>query len=144
MNLYKDCILITLEICIAIFIAIFGYSVWDNYNINNYYLAKENDNIKEVQIDIKDNTLYTHNMSKNNNKISLILKIEKSEFDKNKDIELIVDDYNINLHNKIKKSDNKYYYFNIKDINYNSFETKKNKFEIRNADLLNYEFLTEL
>ena len=32
MEFYKEFFLITLEMCFAIFIAIFGYTLWDNFD----------------------------------------------------------------------------------------------------------------
>ena len=63
MNFYKELTYLLLEIIFCIFIIIFGYIIWNNYDISNYYIAKSYANTKKVIIDIDD----TENIVLSNN-----------------------------------------------------------------------------
>jgi len=44
----KDLFYIILEMSLAIFLIIFGYAIWDNFDLQQYKTAKYNDAINQV------------------------------------------------------------------------------------------------
>ena len=40
MNFYRELIFLVLEICFSIFVIIFGYNLWNNFDNSNYEIAK--------------------------------------------------------------------------------------------------------
>ena len=70
MNFYKELIIILCEMMLSIFIAIFGYVLWDNFDSKKYMETINYDNIYEVEVAYEDNCLMVHNISrKDNNEI---------------------------------------------------------------------------
>lgn len=166
MNFYKEFILLTAEISLAIFVAIFGYSVWDNFDQTNYNIAKHYDETRDFEIYIEDtkehitlldreneinySNLYLHNISNEDNKTLLTIKIDKKNklFKDNILIKINETYYDVN---KLDYKENGcYYYYIIDNIKFKGYETKKYnvklllKTDINNNinEYLNYEFVT--
>lgn len=167
MNLKKEIAYLIFEIIICTFIIIFGYYLWNNYDLSSLEIAKSYSDYQKVIVDIDDannivlsnneddietNTLYLHNISNTNNSANLILKIDKdNELFKNNTI-LKIDNnyYNLtNLHSIIKDN---YMFIIIEDYTFDSYETKKLEVKIITkekpnqniAEYLNYEFITQI
>lgn len=166
MNFYKEFFLITLEICFAIFIIIFGYAIWDNFDQSEYNTAKYYDNINEFELYIEDNDsyitlideekqseptkLYLHNISDKNNNTKLSFKINKdNKYLKNNAI-INIDNNYYELNNLEFIEDDCSYYFIIDDIDFEGYETKEYSIKIllknnySNNESINYEFVTTL
>ena len=159
MYFYKEFFILTLEICVSIFVIIFGHAIWDNFDNSKHLFAKQYDNIKEVEVlledndkivlsnneqDIKPSILYLHNINKNTNIVNLIIKIDKNyNLFKNNTI-LKIDNNYYDLNNSTIKEDNSFYYIYIDKIKFNGYETKKLNIKILNIkNYLNYEFITQ-
>lgn len=142
MGFYKEFLLIVFEMCISIFVVVFGYAIWDNFDLNNYNVANTNDKIKFVEQLEENNVLYLHNVSKNENRIDLTFKVDKNQFNKKDNIILNFNNKEYNLESLSYVEDNDYYYFDIDSINFTSYETKEYNFNVINDDLLDYEFIT--
>lgn len=166
MNFYKEFFLVTLEIAFAIFIIIFGYAIWDNFDQTDYNIAKYYDDIEYYEIyleDSEDNVsllaeennreytkLYLHNINDKNNNTLLTFKIYKENITliNNAIIKIENEYYDINKLNY--KEDENYYYFIIKDIDFSGYETKeynvkillKEQLENNTINYLDYEFVT--
>ena len=155
MNMFKEvCYLIT-EIVFAIFIIIFGYFIWDNFDQTDYNTAKYYDNTKEVDlvyesnIDngiINNNTVVSiHNISNKLNNKDVILKINK---DNNLDnLKIDVNKEEKSLNDLYISNDDVYNYYLIENTNLKGYETKVYfiDFKLSNNNLLNdYEFITEI
>ena len=153
MNLTKEIVYTVLEILLCFIIIVFGYYIWNNFDLSSLEIAKSYSNYKEVLVDIDDidniavlgnenfansNTIYLHNTSSINNNVKLILKI-------NKDNVLFKE-------NTILKIDNNYIYIIIDNYDFNSYETKELKLKIllkeevsqNLGEYLNYEFITQV
>lgn len=146
MNYYKECIKLTLEIALAIYIIIFGYAIWDNYDNKDYYIAQTNNNTREVQIYMESNNLILHNVSKKQNNTKLILKIDKKELDNISESYLTFETNKYNLKELNYKIKDNYHYYEIENINFNKYETKNYIYniELSNNELLDYEFYIEI
>lgn len=161
METYKEFFLITLEMCFAIFVAIFGYTLWDNFDQTEYELAKYYDNTNEYDIYLENNNnyisllseensidstkLYLHNISDKENITKLSFKISK-ENEYLKDIAIInIDDKYYELNKLECISDDYFYYFVIDNINFLGYETKEYNIKILLKDNINkklsYEFV---
>lgn len=166
MNFYKEFFLITLEISFAIFLIIFGYAIWDNFDQTSYNTAKYYDNNQKFEILLEDNEelitfyekentidyskLYLHNISDKNNNTLLTFKINKNNtiLKDNVIVKINENYYDINKLNY--KEDEIYCYFIINNIEFKGYETKeyniklllKNKINENINNYLNYEFAT--
>ena len=162
MEFYKDFFLITLEMCFAIFIIIFGYAIWNNFDQINYNTAKYYDNTKEVEIYIEDSKnyitllnnelnsestkFYLHNISDKNNNTNLLFKIDKNTNIKN-NITLKINNNYYFLKDLGCIEDDNYCYYKINNINLKGYETKEYDFKIilDNIDKnINYELVTNI
>ena len=142
MEKVKELFYIMFEMCLAIFIAIFGYAIWDNFNLEELEIAKSNDNIKEVEILLEDNTLYVHNIGKNINNVDLMIKVDKNVLSNTDNLVLEIDNKKYNLKELNCNSDDKYNYYNLYEIDFESYETKNYKVNINSSELIEYEFIT--
>lgn len=145
MNYYRECVKLTLEIGIAIYIIIFGYAVWNNFDQTSYRIAQINENTREVEVYTESKKLILHNISKNKNKTKLILRVDKKEFDKISKSELTIDDTKYNLKDLECKQNDKYYFVEMQNIIFDKHETLIYNYYINNTDniLLDYEFIIE-
>ena len=167
MNFYKELTYLILEICFCIFVIIFGYILWNNFDTSNYEIAKSYSNKKEIIIDINDtenivlsnnennvepNILYLHNLSGKNSNAKLILKIDKDNILFKDNTILKIDDYYYNLNGLEYTIDNSYLYIIIDEYKFDSYETKKLEVKILTkekinsniGEYLNYEFITQI
>lgn len=142
MNFYRELVKITVEIWMAIFIIIFGYAIWDNFNVNDYNMAKLNDKTREVLISDNNNILFLHNVGKVDNDFKLFLKINKNNYSNN--IDFIYDNKSINLDDFLIDEDSKYYYFNVDDIKFIPYETKEFSYKLLSNDVIDYEFVNTI
>lgn len=166
MNFYKEFILSTLEIALAVFIIIFGYAIWDNFDLTDYNTAKYYDNIEYYEIyleDSKDNIsllteennveytkLYLHNVSEKNNDTLLTFKIDKENIILINNAIIKIENNYYDINKLDYKEDENYYYFIIEDVDFNGYETKeynvkvllKEKLENNINEYLTYEFVT--
>lgn len=167
MNFYKEFILITLEIAFSIFIMIFGYTIWDNFDQTNYNTAKYYDNIEYYEIYLEDtgedisllkeenNTeyakLYLHNISNKNNNTLLTFKINKENTNLINNTIIKIEDKYYEINKLNYKEDENYYYFILENINFNSYETKEYNIKVllkeeqyNTINYIDYEFTTYL
>lgn len=155
MNLYRELFYLLTEISFSIFIIIFGYYIWDNFDQTDYNIAKYYDNTKEVElvyessIDnglINNNTVVSiHNISDKLNSKDVILKINKNNSLDN--LKIGINDDNYNLSDLFINNDDLYNYYLIENANLSGYETRVYfiDFISDNNILLNdYEFITEL
>lgn len=165
MNFYREFLLITLEMCFAIFIAIFGYVIWDNFDQTEYEEAKYYENIKEFQLYMEDNDsyitliddeekskptkLYLHNISDKDDNIKLSFKINKEDtyLKTNTIIKINNNYYDISKSECLE--DETYCYFIIESIDFKGYETKE--FDVKillknnsTNEQINYEFITTI
>lgn len=148
--------------CFAIFIIIFGYAIWNNFDQTNYNTAKYYDNTKEVEIYIEDSKnyitllnnelnsestkFYLHNISDKNNNTNLLFKTDKNTNIKNNITLKINNNYYFLKELECIEDDN-YCYYKINDINLKGYETKEYDFKIilNNIDKnINYELVTNI
>lgn len=142
MNFYRELVKITVEIWMAIFIIIFGYAIWDNFNVTDYNMAKLNDKTREVLISDDNNILSLHNVGKVDNDFKLFLKINKNNYSNN--IDFIYDNKSINLDDFLIDEDSKYYYFNVDYIKFIPYETKEFSYKLLSNDVIDYEFVNTI
>lgn len=167
MNFYKEFFLITFEIAFAIFMIIFGYTIWDNFDKSKYNTAKYYDNIEYYDIYLEDtnnnisllteenNTeyakLYLHNISDKNNNTLLTFKINKENKNLINNTIIKIEDKYYEINKLNYKEDEIYYYFILEYISFNSYETKEydikvllkeEQYNINNY--IDYEFVTYL
>lgn len=155
MNFYKELFYILFEMFFSVFIIIFGYFIWDNFDKTEYQIAKYYDNIKTVELVYESNidkgiqnnntVVSVHNISNKINAKDIILKINKNN--KLDDIKLDINKKNYSLDDLYIREDNIYNYYLIENINLIGYETKTYyiDFELNNDNLLyDYEFITEL
>lgn len=167
MNFYKDFFLTTFEIAFAIFMIIFGYTIWDNFDKSEYNTAKYYDNIEYYDIYLEDinnnisllteenNTeyakLYLHNISDKNNNTLLTFKINKENTNLINNTIIKIEDKYYEINKLNYKEDEIYYYFILENISFNSYETKEydikvllkeEQYNINNY--IDYEFVTYL
>lgn len=142
MNFYIELVKITVEIWMAIFIIIFGYAIWDNFNVTDYNMAKLNDKTREVLISDDNNILSLHNVGKVDNDFKLFLKINKNNYSNN--IDFIYDNKSINLDDFLIDEDSEYYYFNVDDIKSIPYETKEFSYKLLSNDVIDYEFVNTI
>lgn len=140
----KEAIYITLEISVAIFIIIFGYAIWDNFDLSTHEIAKTNNSTNEVEILTEENNLYVHNIGKTNNNVKLMIKIDKNVLSNTKNMILELDNKQYNLKELNCGSDEYYNYYDLYYIDFKSYETKNYEFNIiKDSDtLIEYEFIT--
>lgn len=165
MDFYKEFILTTLEICLAIFIIIFGYAIWDNFDLTNYNTAKYYNTTKNFEViiedfddtiaipnneeDIKSSKLYLHNISGKENKTQLAFKIKKDNYILKNNAIIKIDNHYFDINKSDYKEDEHYYYFIIDDVSFNGYETKEYDIKVILKDnlnenineYLNYEFV---
>lgn len=155
MSFYKELFNILLEISFSIFIIIFGYNIWNNFDLTDYNAAKYYDDIKEVQIFYESNTdkgysnnnsvISIHNISDKTNNKDVILKLNKDN--KLDNILLDINQKKYNLNDLYLKEDEIYKYYLIDNSVLEGYETKTYfiDFELENNVLLyDYEFITEV
>lgn len=164
MNFYKEFILSSIEIALAVFIMIFGYAIWDNFDLIDYNTAKYYDNIEYYEVYLEDtnnvsllenenNTdyskLYLHNISDKNNNTLLTFKIDKENKNLINNVIIKIDNKYYEINKLDYKEDENFYYYIIENIDFNSYETKEynikillkeNQYNIN--EYLNYEFIT--
>lgn len=167
MNFYKEFFLTTLEICIAIFLIIFGYEVWDNFDQTEYNTAKYYDNINEFEIymedtqnyisfienekNIESTKLYLHNISKNKNITKLILKTYKNDNYIKNNVTIKINDKYYELKKLTCIEDDIFCYLIIDNIEFKGYETKEydvkilfnNNYDLKNENI-NYEFIAQV
>ena len=149
MNFYKEFFMILLEMCLSIFIAIFSYALWDNFDKTKYLELKKYNNLKEVEVYYEDNKLVMHNVSKSNNNKNLILRVNKHEYvvDNTK---LLINGNEFDLSEFKNSVDDNFIYYVIDNIDFNKYETKVYDVDILSndnnyvVDELNYLFITEV
>ena len=145
MNFYKEFLKYTLEICMSIFIIMFGYTLWNNFDNTNYMIAKSNSNLNEVQVYLDENKLYLHNISKNKNKNKLCIKIDKEDNTFIDSTKIIIDDKVYNLSDYKTIEDEYYKYIILNNLDFNSYETKEYNVAIdTRITNYNYEFTTTI
>ena len=167
MNLTKEIVYTVLEILLCFIIIVFGYYIWNNFDLSSLEIAKSYSNYKEVLVDIDDidniavlgnenfansNTIYLHNTSSINNNVKLILKINKDNVLFKENTILKIDNNYYNLKELDYKIDNNYIYIIIDNYDFNSYETKELKLKIllkeevsqNLGEYLNYEFITQV
>lgn len=145
MNFYKKFLKYTLEICMSIFIIMFGYTLWNNFDNTNYMIAKSNSNLNEVQVYLDENKLYLHNISKNKNKKKLCIKIDKEDNTFIDNTKIIIDDKVYNLTDYKTIEDEYYKYIILNNLDFNSYETKEYNVAIdTKITNYNYEFTTTI
>ena len=150
MNFYKELIIILCEMMLSIFIAIFGYVLWDNFDSKKYMETINYDNIYEVEVAYEDNCLMVHNISRKDNNKDLMFKVNRFDSNlKNDDIILLIDGKEYDLSNLDYTVDDLYIYYIIDNISFNEYETKVYDVKVMSKsydviDSLNYEFVTEI
>ena len=164
MNFYKEFFLVTLEIAFAIFIIIFVYAIWDNFDLTDYHTAKYYDNVEQYEIFLEDNDksisllsnentteytkLYLHNISDKNNNTLLTLKVEKENKMLINNTIIKIDNEFYEINKLDYKEDDNYFYFIIENLDFNGYETKEYNVKVlmkENDDIneyLDYEFTT--
>ena len=164
MNFYREFILTTLEIALAVFIIIFGYTVWDNFDLTDYDTAKYYDNVEQYEVFLEDNDksisllsnentteytkLYLHNISDKNNITLLTLKVEKENKMLINNTIIKIDNEFYEINKLDYKEDDNYFYFIIENLDFNGYETKEYNVKVlmkENDDIneyLDYEFTT--
>ena len=148
MDFYKEFFMILFEMCLSIFIAIFSYALWDNFDKTKYLELKKYNNLKEVEVYYEGNKLVMHNVSKSNNNKNLILRVNKNEYvvDNTK---LLINGNKFDLSEFKNSTDDNFIYY-IDNINFNKYETKVYDVDILSndnnyvVDELNYLFITEV
>ena len=167
MNLKKEITYLVFEIIICLLVIVFGYHIWNNFNLSNYEIAKSYADTREVIValedtnnivisndenSIEDNILYLHNISGKENYTKLVLKLNKeNELFKNNTIIKIDSKYYI-LSELDYIMDDSYVYITIDKYHFNEYETKELKFKLLSKDSkiditseqFNYEFITQL
>lgn len=164
MSFYKEFFLITIEISFAIFLIIFGYAIWDNFDQTEYITAKYYDNIKDFEIYIENNNsyvalkndennieytkLFLHNISDKDNITKLSFKINKDNYLKN-NTTINIDNQYYELKKLDYFEDEYFYYYIIEDIKFKGYETKTYNIKILldNYDYyhnINYEFVVNI
>jgi len=135
-----------LEMCIAVFLIIYGYAIWDNFDVTDYNIAKINDKTNEVEMITKNidnnNKLFIHNIGKNDNVVNIQIKIDKEQLINNENIILIFNNKKYNLNKLDYGEDNKYYCYFLENIELKKYETKEYIFSITNDQIKNYEFIS--
>ena len=145
MNFYKEFLKYTLEICMSIFIIMFGYTLWNNFDNTNYMIAKSNSNLNEVQVYLDENKLYLNKISKNKNKKKLCIKIDKEDNTFIDSTKIIIDDKVYNLTDYKTIEDEYYKYIILNNLDFNSYETKEYNVAIdTKITNYNYEFTTTI
>ena len=114
-----------------------------NFDLNNYKTAILNDNTKNIEILNENNTLYVHNISKNNNETKLMIKVDKNVLINTEEFILEINNETYNLKELDCGSDEKYNYYDLYNIDFNSYETKNYNYNIikSDKDLIEYEFI---
>ena len=145
MNYYRECIKLTLEIGLAIYIIIFGHAVWNNFDQTSYQIAQTNENTREVQIYTEAKNIILHNVAKKENNTKLILKVDKLEFENITTTELTLNNARYNLKDLEYNENGKYYFFEMQNIIFDKHETLTYDYSIEIDDnkLLDYEFIIE-
>ena len=167
MNVKKEIRYLLFEIILCLFIILFGYYIWNNFDMESFIIAKSYENKEGIILDINDtenivlsnneelvepNLLYLHNISGNDNTSKLIIKISKENtLFKNNTIIKIGDKY-YNLGDLEYYTDNSYSYITLDEFNFDAYETKelsvklitKNEVNTDIYNYLNYEFITEI
>ena len=149
MDFYKQFFMILFEMCLSIFIAIFSYALWDNFDKTKYLELKKYNNLKEVEVYYEGNKLVMHNVSKSNNNKNLILRVNKNEYvvDNTK---LLINGNEFDLSEFKNSTDDNFIYYVIDNVNFNKYETKVYDVDILSndnnyvVDELNYLFITEV
>lgn len=163
MEFIKEFFLIMLEMAFAIFIIIFGYAIWDNFDLTNYNTAKYYDDAKDIEMYLEDDKnyisslnnednseyakLYLHNISNENNTKKLFFKISKDNIYMKENAVLNINNNYFELNNLEYIEEDYFYNFIIDDINLDSYETKKLYIKILLKEEvikenINYEFTT--
>lgn len=144
MDFFREFMDITLEICLAIFIIIFGYAIWNSFNFFDYQAANIGDNIKEVEVMIDNNILYLHNIAKSDNDVNLLFKIRTNDINESNSFILEIQNKKYNLKKIERGIDKEYNYYTIDNINFKKYETKDYKFKILRdtENFIYYEFFT--
>ena len=150
MNFYKELMIILCEMMLSIFIAIFGYVLWNNFDSKKYMETINYDNTYEVEVAYEDNCLMVHNVSRKDNNKDLMFKVNRFDSNlKNDDIILLIDGKEYDLSNLDYTVDDLYIYYIIDNISFNEYETKVYDAKVLSKsydviDSLNYEFVTEI
>ena len=164
MNFYREFILTTLEIALAVFIIIFGYAIWDNFDLTDYHTAKYYDNVEQYEVFLEDNDksisllsnentteytkLYLHNISDKNNNTLLTLKVDKENTLLINNTIIKIDNEFYEINKLDYKEDDNYLYFIIGNLDFNGYETKEYNVKVlikENNDIneyLDYDFTT--
>lgn len=164
MDFYKEFFYITIEICLAIFVIIFGSALWYNFDFNDYNTASHYENTREfdMYIDEEDyvgllknehninyTILYLHNMSDKKNINNLLFKISKNNDNLKNNIIININDNYYDLKELKCLKDDFFYYFIIDELDFDAYETKEYKIKILlkeniNNEYINYEFMTNI
>ena len=144
MNYYKESIIITLEIVFTICIIILSYRIWNNFNINEYNIAQIKDKTRTEQLYTNNKELILHNISKKKNDTKLLLKLDKEQLNRVEEAYLNINNITYNLKKMEFNEKEEHCYYEIRNINFNEYETIKYHYFIEtNNDILNYEFTIE-
>ena len=167
MNIKKEIRYLIFEIILCVFIILFGFYLWNNFDMESFLIAKSYENKEGIILDITDtdnivlsnnediiepNILYLHNISGNNNTSKLIVKINKNnELFKNNTILKIDDNYYV-LNDLDYYNDKDYTYIILDEFTFDGYETKELSVKLLTKDkvntdiytYLNYEFITEI
>ncbi len=150
MNFYKELMIILCEMMLSIFIAIFGYVLWNNFDNKKYMETINYDNTYEVEVAYENDCLMVHNVSRRDNNKDLMFKVNRFDSNlKNDDIILLIDGKEYDLSNLDYTVDDLYIYYIIDNISFNEYETKVYDVKVMSKsydviDSLNYEFVTEI
>lgn len=150
MNFYKELMIILCEMMLSIFIAIFGYVLWNNFDNKKYMETINYDNTYEVEVAYENDCLMVHNVSRKDNNKDLMFKVNRFDSNlKNDDIILLIDGKEYDLSNLDYTVDDLYIYYIIDNISFNEYETKVYDVKVMSKsydviDSLNYEFVTEI
>lgn len=150
MNFYKELMIILCEMMLSIFIAIFGYVLWNNFDNKKYMETINYDNTYEVEVAYENDCLMVHNVSRRDNNKDLMFKVNRFDSNlKNDDIILLIDGKEYDLSNLDYTVDDLYIYYIIDNISFNEYETKVYDVKVLSKsydviDSLNYEFVTEI
>lgn len=150
MNFYKELMIILCEMMLSIFIAIFGYVLWNNFDNKKYMETINYDNTYEVEVAYENDCLMVHNVSRKDNNKDLMFKVNRFDSNlKNDDIILLIDGKEYDLSNLDYTVDDLYIYYIIDNISFNEYETKVYDVKVLSKsydviDSLNYEFVTEI
>lgn len=148
MNIFRESFFLIIEIIFSIFIILYGYYIWDNFDQSSYNIAKYYDNTKEVQIaydiNLDSNSVVSiHNVSDKLNNKEIYLKINKEN--KLEDVVLDINQRHYKLDDLYIVEDDLYNYYLIDNASLSGYETRVYFIDFfENKNLVDFDFVVEI